>query len=118
MHKLIDSYRQKSIRRCLGLLGLLLVLPFVQGFAQSTQGSIVGTVTDSAGGVVPGALVTLTNAEEGTVRTTKSNGVGDYRFEDVKAGHYSAEVTAGNFERWRQGGNLAKIQQSGETFNG
>jgi len=87
------------------MLGLLLVLTCTQVRAQSTQGSIIGSVKDAAGAVVPGALVTLTNAEEGTVRTTKSNGIGDYHFEDVKAGHYTVQVEAPSFEKWLlQGG--------------
>ena len=35
--------------------------------------------------MVPGALVTLTHTDEGTFRTTKTNGVGDFRFLDSKA---------------------------------
>jgi hypothetical protein len=59
-----------------------------------------GSVKDASGAVVSGATVTLTNTDEGAVRTTKSNGVGDYRFLDVKAGHYSVEVAAPGFEKW------------------
>ena len=52
-------------------------------------GRLVGSVKDPGGAVVPGATVTLTNTDEGTSRTTTSNAVGDYRFLDAKAGHYS-----------------------------
>ena len=75
-------------RRPIATLSLLLMLAMVamHGRAQSTQGAVIGSVRDPGGAVVPGANVTLTNTDEGTARTAKSNGVGDYRFLDVKAG--------------------------------
>ena len=104
MHKMIRICVQHSLWRSATVLGMLLVMAFVQGRAQSTQGSIVGSVKDTVGAVIPGAVVTLTNTEEGAARTTKSNGVGDFRFQDVKAGHYSVEVSAPNFEKWKASG--------------
>jgi Carboxypeptidase regulatory-like domain len=106
-----NIWQQKSMQRCLSALGLLLVLACTQGLAQSTQGSIVGTVKDTAGAVVPGATVTLTNTDEGAVRTTKSNGVGEYHFQDVKAGKYSVEVTAAGFEKWAVTGVVLEVRQ-------
>src|SRR5271166_3791278 len=100
MRTLIKSCVQHSHWRSLTVLGMLLVLAFTQGRAQSTQGSISGTVKDTVGALIPGAKVTLTNTDEGATRTTSSNGVGDYHFQDVKAGHYSIEVTAPSFEKW------------------
>ena len=96
----ISNFRPQFMRRCLSALGLLLVLASTQVSAQSTQGSIIGSVKDTVGAVIPGATVTLTNIDEGAVRSTKSNGVGDYRFQDVKAGHYSVVVEAPSFEKW------------------
>ena len=74
-----DSW-QLFQRLTLTVFGLMLVfvLVCVHGFAQSTQGSVTGSVKDARGAVVPGAIVTLTNTAEGTFRNTKSNGVGDY----------------------------------------
>src|SRR5271163_4903151 len=109
MQKLIEFPLQQSMRRCLTVLGLLLVLCCSLGRAQSTQGSIFGAVTDKAGAVVPGASVTLTSTDEGAVRTTKSNGVGDYRFEDVKAGRYSLDVSATSFEKWSATGLVLEV---------
>src|SRR5580658_4866324 len=111
MQKLIEVYRQQSMRRCLTALALLLVLVCTRGQAQSTQGSIIGSVKDTAGAVVPGALVTLTNTDEGTVRTARSNGVGDYRFQDVKEGRYSLEISASNFEKWAVTGVVLEVRQ-------
>ena len=111
MQNLIELCQRHSMRRCLTALGLLLVLACTQGRAQSTQGSIIGSVKDTAGAVIPNATVTLTNTNEGTVRTTTSNGVGDYHFEDVKAGHYSVEVSAPSFEKWQLTGAVLEVRQ-------
>src|SRR5580692_7532233 len=111
MHKFIEVCRQQSMRRCLTVLALLLVLACTRGQAQSTQGSIIGSVKDSAGAVIPGATVTLTSVDEGAVRTTTSNGVGDFSFQDVKAGRYSVEVAAPNFEKWAVAGVSLDVRQ-------
>ncbi len=94
-------------------LSLLLVLALAstEARAQATQGSIIGSVKDAAGAVVPNAIVTLTNTDEGTVRTAKSNGVGDYHFQDVKAGRYSVEVSAPTFEKWKASGVALEVRQ-------
>ena len=91
---------------------LTFTLATVAGRAQSTQGSILGSVKDASGAVVPGATVTLTNTDEGVVRTTKSTASGDYQFLDVIADHYDIEVTAAGFEAWKiTGAQLASRQQ-------
>ena len=108
-HPLWQQFRQQSMF----ILGLLLVvaLACVQGRAQSTQGAIVGSVKDPGGAVVPDATVTLTNTDEGTVRTTTSNAVGDYRFLDTKAGHYVVEVSGKGFEKWAASGVALTVRQ-------
>ncbi len=79
--------------------------------AQSTQGTILGTVTDSAGAVVPNAEVTLTNLSAGTVRTTRTNGTGDYRFLDLEAGSYALRIEAGGFDKWVADGVALAVRQ-------
>ena len=81
-------------------------------FAQSIQGSIVGTVNDAKGDVVPGATVTLKSLDQGTTRSTLSSSVGDYEFVDATAGRYSIVVTRDGFQTWQtEGVNLAARQQ-------
>jgi hypothetical protein len=111
MQKLMRFLGQQSLQRPHLLIGLLLVLACIQGRAQSTQGAIVGSVKDASGAVVSGATVTLTNNDEGAVRTTRTNNIGDYRFQDVKAGHYSSEVAAPNFEKWAVTGVVLEVRQ-------
>jgi hypothetical protein len=89
-----------------------LALSCSHGWAQATQGSINGVVKDTTGAVVPGATVQLTNTDEGTVRTVKTNDVGDFRFVDAKAGRYTVEVSASNFLKWSATDVVLSVRQS------
>jgi hypothetical protein len=89
---------------------LFLLLPAML-HAQSTQGTILGTVHDSAGAVIPAATVTLTSLDEGTVRTTQTNSAGDYKFVDVKEGHYTVTIEASGFEKWAVDGVSLAVRQ-------
>jgi len=70
----------------LTLLAALMIAPAVQ--AQSTQ-AIQGLVTDSSGGVVPGAKITISNLATGVERTTESNSTGNYSLPLVEVGDYA-----------------------------
>jgi len=90
-------------RRLLLLLLLAVVgalLPFSSALAQTIQGSIIGTVKDTTGAVVPGAIVTLTNNGEGITRTTTAGDSGDFIFNDSKSGLYTISVTREGFGKW------------------
>lgn len=69
-------------------------------WSQVTQGSVVGTVKDSNGAVLPGASVDLINTETNISRTTQTNRTGDYVFEDVVPGHYTMSVEDSGFQKW------------------
>ncbi|WP_433969606.1 carboxypeptidase-like regulatory domain-containing protein [Tunturiibacter gelidiferens] len=57
--------------------------------AQSTFGSIVGTVQDVTEAVVPGAAVTLHSEDDNSDRVTTSGPTGDFQFVNLKPGRYS-----------------------------
>jgi carboxypeptidase family protein len=57
-------------------------------WAQFETASVVGTVRDSSGAVVPGATVTLTAIETGVSTSRSSNDSGLYEFVTVKARLY------------------------------
>ena len=63
-------------------------------FGQSTAGVIEGTVTDSAGAVVPGAQVTVTGVDVGFSQNVTANQNGVYRVERVPPGRYKVTVAA------------------------
>jgi len=81
------------------IITLLLVAFLATGaFAQSLiSGDIVGTVTDSAGAVVPNATVALKSEATGQTRTETTNASGHYRFPLLQPGPYVISVTAQGF---------------------
>ena len=74
-----------------------IVLLSIAAYGQETA-SIVGTVTDPSGSAVPGAKVTITNAETGLVRSTMTNATGSYASHELSFGHYSVKVEAPGFK--------------------
>jgi hypothetical protein len=71
----------------------------VQLNAQSDSGRIQGTVVDPTGAAIPGATITVTNVETGSVKSTVSDGQGSFSFLSLVRGSYSARVQANGFEK-------------------
>lgn len=67
--------------------------------AQTTTGSIVGTITDPSGAAVPGAVITVTNEATGIVaiRLTADSS-GNYVATTLPLGRYSVTVEATGFK--------------------
>ena len=67
--------------------------------AQTTTGSIVGTITDPSGAAVPGAVITVTNEATGIVaiRLTADSS-GNYVATTLPPGRYSVTVEATGFK--------------------
>jgi len=61
------------------VLGLVLFVGAVPVLAQLPTGTILGTVKDASGALVPGATVTAQNVETGTVRSILTDETGAYR---------------------------------------
>ena len=91
--------RKKDTLRnlCLLLMTELFLMSLVV-FAQSTFGTILGTVKDASGSVVPNATVKITNVDENTVRTVQANSNGDYEAVNSKPGRYKVEVSVSGFQ--------------------
>ena len=68
--------------------------------AQATFGSIVGTVTDPAGAVVPNAGIQVANQQTGLTRTLVSDSLGNYEATHLNAGVYSVIVQAPGFKKF------------------
>src|SRR5438128_1657341 len=79
-----------------GLFALFLSLCSFQASAQF-KSAIEGTVTDSSGGVVVDAQVTLTNVDTSVSRTVPTNADGIFRFPSLGPGHYKVTVTKQGF---------------------
>ncbi|HET8549343.1 MAG TPA: TonB-dependent receptor [Bryobacteraceae bacterium] len=82
---------------CLSLLLLTSVMLLGQA---GTEGSILGTVQDATGAMVPQAQVTVTNLATGLKRTAVSDGTGNFEVLALPVGPYSVSVTAPGFKTW------------------
>jgi Carboxypeptidase regulatory-like domain/TonB dependent receptor-like, beta-barrel/TonB-dependent Receptor Plug Domain len=82
--------------------GVLLALGLAWGsataFAQVTTATLLGTVSDSQGGVLAGAAVTATNLDTGLVRTVRTDPSGSYTMVNLPLGRYQAKAEAEGFK--------------------
>lgn len=79
--------------------------------AQSTTGSIAGTVVDERQAVVPGATVTAKNVDTGFSRSATTDGEGRYRFVNIPTGSYEVTVESTNFAKYVQTGITLVVNQ-------
>lgn len=75
----------------------------------SVTGSIAGTVTDTAGSVVPGATVVALNVETGIKISIKTNTDGSYSFPDLPIGHYNIQIQASGFSEYQETGLVLDV---------
>ena len=77
----------------------MLLLAVAGASAQSLFGSILGTVADRSGAVVPGAQVKARNAATNAARTTTASDAGDFQIPTLPVGVYEVSVEAKGFKR-------------------
>jgi hypothetical protein len=83
---------------CPLILSCLAVLAVAApALAQSTA-TLRGGVTDSQGGALPGAAITIRNQDTGEERTAVSDRLGDYRIPALPPGLYRVEVHMDGFQ--------------------
>ncbi len=86
----------------------LLSFVLVNGLrAQTTRGTILGTVTDQSGAVVPGVTITVRETATGQTRTDTTNSSGDYVIPELPVGPYTVDAEKQGF---------AKVERSGLTL--
>lgn len=84
---------------------LAVILAFCSTFLSAQQtGSVVGTVADQSGAVVPNAKVTLTNKASLDVRSTTTNREGFFAFSGAVAGDYSVKIESKGFRTAAESG--------------
>jgi hypothetical protein len=67
-------------------------------FGQSTFGTVVGTIRDPSGGIIPAAKVQLVNTGTNAIRETRSSINGSYQFVNVDVGTYQLKVETPGFQ--------------------
>jgi len=84
--------------RVLSVFMLLAILVPFGAFAQSTTGSISGTVTDASGSVLPGVTVTATNTATGLARSVVTNDSGHFELLLLPPGLYRTAAELSGFQ--------------------
>jgi Carboxypeptidase regulatory-like domain/TonB dependent receptor len=100
---------KQSYARSLALLIFIGALFAGSAYSQVLYGTLVGTIVDQSGAVVPNATVTATNKDTGQVYTDKADPEGRYNIPNVVAGTYELKVTASGFRTLVQNDVLVSI---------
>ena len=95
------------------LITMLVVL--APGAWAQDNATLNGTVADSSGAIVTGALISLTNPATGQERTEISNGAGAYRFANLGIGTYTLTASGTGFQKYAQTGIVIHPAQSLEV---
>ena len=99
------------------LVFLFLIVMTLPSVAQLPTGTVLGTVRDSTGAVVPSATVTVRNTETGLTRTAQSSADGSYRFAALPVGTYEIRAEQAGFRtEVRSGMSLAVGQEAVVNF--
>jgi hypothetical protein len=99
-------FRFRSLKY-LPFLFLLLCLIPAASYAQNA--TIVGTVTDPSGAVMPNVNVTVTNSATGWTKTFPTNDAGQYVAPDVQIGRYNIKAEASGFKVSEQKDVVAQV---------
>ena len=100
-----------KIRKALGALAALgLVLGASAAFGQLITGTILGTVTDDQGGVLPGATVTISSEQlPGGPQMATSDGSGRFRFPNLPPSDYTLRVELSGFGTYVEEGMVVLV---------
>ncbi|HEX2343833.1 MAG TPA: TonB-dependent receptor [Vicinamibacterales bacterium] len=83
----------------------------VSAHGQQETATILGTVTDGTGAIVPGASVTVTNVQTNISLTTQTDARGAYIVPSLKPGEYSLTVEISGFQKTVRSGVVLQVAQ-------
>jgi hypothetical protein len=86
------------MKRYLVTAALLCLLTSTIAFAQTTNATVSGTITDMSAAVLPGVTVTATNNSTGVVTTVVSNEAGAFTFPSLLPGKYKVTAELPGFQ--------------------
>src|SRR5438309_1584462 len=103
----------RSFERFATVIVVLIALPTCLSVAQISSATILGTVKDTSGALVPGVSISVKHTETGQTRTTISSESGDYNVPLLPVGAYELTTTMLGFKQQVRGGiNLVIGQQA------
>jgi len=86
------------MKRFVAAAWLLSFLVFTNTFAQTTNATLGGTVSDASRALIPGVSVTATNTLTGIVTTVITNETGAYQFASLQTGTYKVSAELPGFQ--------------------
>src|SRR5712692_10461434 len=95
--------------------GLIVLIALGTGvvFAQGSTATIIGTVKDVSGAVLPGTAVTVKHLETGLTRTDESDSSGNFNIPSLPVGPYEVTAEKMGFRREvRRGIDLVVAQEA------
>lgn len=95
-------------------LVLILVVNWWPAFADSSA-TLVGTVRDASGAVVPKATIELLNQGTGAVRATASDESGNYQVTELPIGSYQVRVQVQGFKQFVENNIVLDVDQTGRV---
>src|SRR5438067_13370436 len=84
-------------KHVIALIGVCLLFS-TYTFAQTSNATLGGTVSDSTGAFIPGVSITATNIATGIVNTVLSNEAGAYQFASLQTGTYKVSAELSGFK--------------------
>src|SRR2546421_8670052 len=89
---------RKFFRLSFAAASVLMMTLATPASGQTFRGTILGTVTDPNGAVVPDATVTAKNVGTGIERTTTTDSFGNYTLAELQTGTYELKVQSSGFQ--------------------
>ncbi len=107
----VQRWTRCSIRAAVALaaVSLLVCAPL---FSQGNQGTIQGSVFDQSGGVIAGAMVTVTDVARGVTRTLTTDTAGQYVASNVNPGTYTVRAEASGFQALEHANVVVEVGQN------
>src|SRR3954470_15341615 len=99
------------MRRSVSRILLGLIVCATASWSQTATGTIIGTVSDHTGAVVPNAKVTVVNIATAARTEVATNAEGDYAAPLLPPGNYGVSVSAAGFKGYEQKGIRLQVQQ-------
>jgi hypothetical protein len=96
----VQQSRYRIIIRSLVPTLWMMFIPGLASAQPNTLDAIQGTVKDSSGSAVEGAIVTLETASPASQRTAITDQAGSFRFSPVEPGNYKVAIAADGFADW------------------
>ena len=87
----------------------LAVLSVFTAYSQAVNGTLLGTVTDSSGAVIPNAKVLINETNTNVSRSGNTNESGNYVFPDVPPGTYSVTIEQTGFKKERRSNIVVEV---------